>query len=88
MKNDGLSSEARYNKRLEKSKPVLDEYHQWLVYMKKEALPKGKLGEAVNYSLNQWDKLSSFMEDGGIAIDNNLALYADYFYPHLLYEVS
>jgi transposase len=69
----GLNSEERYKERIEKSKPLLDEYYQWLIDMKTKALPKGKLGEAVNYSLNQWDKLSAFMQDGGIAIDNNLA---------------
>ena len=34
---------------------------------------KGKLAEAVNYSLNQWDHLLAFLADGRLEVDNNRA---------------
>lgn len=34
-------------------------------------LPKSGLGKAVQYCLNQWDKLVAFLEDGRLEIDNN-----------------
>nr|WP_281423103.1 transposase [Paenibacillus oenotherae] len=34
-------------------------------------LPKSLLGQAITYSLNQWDKLIAFLQDGRLEIDNN-----------------
>ena len=63
----------RYEKRLKQSKPVLDDYFAWLNQSKKQVLPKSSLGKALAYSINHWDKLSAFMEDGNIEISNNRA---------------
>ena len=35
------------------------------------AIPKSKLGEAITYSLNQFEKLTAFLKDGRLEIDNN-----------------
>jgi len=35
-------------------------------------LPDSKLGDAVSYTLNQWDYLTRYTEDGRMPIDNNL----------------
>lgn len=35
-------------------------------------LPKSQLGGAVNYAINQWPKLLTYLEDGDISIDNNV----------------
>ncbi len=69
----GLSPDERYRERLEKVQPILEEYESWLSEQKAKTLPKSKLGEAVKYSQNQWEKLIAFMHDGHIAVDNNLA---------------
>jgi transposase len=66
-----LSSEERYNERLKQSKPVLDAFLSWLKIQEQIVLPKSALGKAVNYCLNQWDKLVVFLEDGRLEIDNN-----------------
>lgn len=68
-----MEPEKRYKERLEKTQPVLDAYAIWLNEQKSKTLPKSKLGEAIGYSLNQWDKLIAFMKDGRIAVDNNIA---------------
>jgi transposase len=70
---EGMTPEERHAARLEKSKPALDAYKEWLDERKRSALPQGKLGKAVNYSLNQWDKLKTFLEDGEIELSNNRA---------------
>jgi transposase len=34
-------------------------------------LPKGLLGVAITYTINQWEKLNVFLNDGRLEIDNN-----------------
>ena len=34
---------------------------------------KGLLGIAISYTLNQWDRLVGYLEDGRLPIDNNMA---------------
>jgi transposase len=63
--------EERYTIRLERSRPVLDAYLTWLRQQRSRTLPKSALGEAITYSLNQWDKLTAFLKDGRLEMDNN-----------------
>jgi transposase len=63
--------EERHTIRLERSRPVLDAYLAWLRQQRSRMLPKSALGEAITYSLNQWDKLTTFLKDGRLEIDNN-----------------
>ena len=65
------SDEERFWKRLEQSKPVLDDFFSWASNMSKVALDKTRLGKAITYTLNQWDNLTRFLEDGRIEIHNN-----------------
>jgi len=63
----------RYRLRQEKSLPILDKFKQWLYTSEQQVLPKTKLGEAILYTLNQWDKLITFTHNGQLNIDNNRA---------------
>ncbi|CCQ95292.1 conserved hypothetical protein [[Clostridium] ultunense Esp] len=45
----------------------------WLKTKEKQVLPKTSLGKAINYCLNQWNKITAFMLDGRIEISNNRA---------------
>lgn len=65
------SPEIRHKERLAKSKPVLDAFLAWLKIQEKNVLPKSGFGKAIQYCLNQWDKLVAFLEDGRLEIDNN-----------------
>ncbi len=71
-KNNNLSDEQRYQLRLEKSKPILDEFKLWLDEIYPTVLPKSSLGKAVAYVLNHWDGLIHYLSDGRLEIDNNL----------------
>lgn len=62
-----------FERRKKEVRPVLDTFKSWLEEQKRSTVPKSRLGEAVKYCLNQWDKLINFMLDGHIAVDNNLA---------------
>ena len=63
--------ETRKSVRCEYSKPLLDEFHAWLVSRSIDVLPKSPTGAAVTYCLNQWERLVAFLEDGRLDIDNN-----------------
>ena len=40
---------------------------------RRKHLPQSLTGQALTYALGQWDKLSVFLQDGRVQIDNNLA---------------
>ena len=66
-----VSSEERKAVRDEKSKPVTDAFKAWLDEQRPRALPKSQLGQAIGYCLNQWSKLTVFLTDGRLELDNN-----------------
>jgi len=54
------------------AKPILEKLHSWMQQEYIKVLPKSAIGKAFVYSLNLWDKLSGYTEDGKYLIDNNL----------------
>ena len=71
-----LSSADRWPLRRDKSAGILNEFHQWLQQQAAVVLPQSPLGEAINYTLNQWQSLSLFLEDGDLPLDNNRTEHA------------
>jgi len=69
----GCSPEERYEIRQRESRPVLDEFQRWLHKKREETPPKGLLGKAIAYVLNQWHRLVGYIEEGHLCIDNNMA---------------
>ena len=67
----GLDGPARGAMRRERALPILDAMRGWLDERQADALPKSALGKAVGYTLNQWDALVRYTEDGDLAIDNS-----------------
>jgi transposase len=57
----------------ERAKPLLDSFGQWLGEQRAKALPKSPIGQAIGYALSNWAALCRYIEDGDLAIDNNLA---------------
>ena len=72
-KNGELGSERHQAMRTLSSQHTLDTFHKWLLQQKKDGLPKSPLGQAVTYTLNQWDTLIRFVDDVRISLDNNIA---------------
>lgn len=58
--------------RQQHSVPVLNALKEWLDEIAPKVLPDSKLGDAVSYTLNQWEYLKRYTEDGRMPIDNNL----------------
>lgn len=72
-KKQGLKSEELLDLRQREAKPILDEMHSWLVRKSAHLIPKSLLGKAIIYSLNQWQRLSSYVDFPFATPDNNLA---------------
>ncbi len=67
------TAEQRKSLRHEKAVPILNKIKQWLDNKADKAIPKSLLGKAVHYTLNLWPKLTVYLTDGHIPIDNNAA---------------
>jgi transposase len=67
----GLPPEELCQLRQKESKPILDAFEKWLDATKLITPPKGLLGKAIQYTLNNWDKLNVYIEDGRLKPDNN-----------------
>ncbi|MCC2614500.1 IS66 family transposase [Neorhizobium sp. Rsf11] len=52
--------------------PVLAALKAWLDDIAPKVVPDTKLGDAVSYTLNQWEYLTRYTDDGRMPIDNNL----------------
>jgi transposase len=68
-----LSSAERLRLRQEKSVPLLESLHKWLLAQKPLVLPKSPVAAAINYLLNQWEALNRYTTDGDLHIDNNIS---------------
>lgn len=69
-KEKNSSSTRRLLARNLYSKSILDHLHVWLIKVIDTVPPKSKLGDALNYLYNRWDKLCRFMDDGDIPLSN------------------
>ncbi len=69
----GLDSDAIRDLRQREAKPVLDEFKAWMDAKTLATPPKGLLGKAILYTLNNWQRLVGYLEDGRLRPDNNLA---------------
>ncbi len=58
--------------RQQHSVSILNALKVWLDDIAPKVLPDSKIGEAVSYTLNQWEYLTRYTEDGRMPIDNNL----------------
>jgi transposase len=59
--------------RQQQARPVLTDIQKLLQEHKDKVLPKSVLGQAVSYALNNWEALHRYLEQGYLAIDNNLS---------------
>lgn len=57
--------------RLDESLPVINELGKWIFAEIKNTLPKSQIGKAMRYAMERWDKLSVYLQDGNLHIDNN-----------------
>ncbi|MGJ7462813.1 IS66 family transposase [Halomonas sp. MA07-2] len=65
--------EARLALREQKSRPLVTQLRTWLDKSLTQVLPKSVLGKALHYLDGQWQRLTRFLDDGLIPLDNNPA---------------
>jgi transposase len=68
-----LEAPARRALRQERAKPIIERFRAWLDEHADVVLPKSPIGEAVTYARKQWAALTRYLEDGDLAIDNNVS---------------
>ena len=66
-------ADQRKRVRQEESAPILKTLKEWLDLHKDLVTPKSAIGKAINYTLNRWEALTRYLEDGRLQIDNNMA---------------
>lgn len=71
-RENGLSFEQRKELRVEQSLPVLQELEKWMKEQLPDILPKSSIGQAITYTLGLWNRLTRYIENGQVEIDNNL----------------
>jgi len=72
-RTEEYSPEQVHALRQQEAVPVLRSFEQWLRKKQQQTPPRGLLGKAVAYTLNQWPRLTGYVEDGLLTIDNNMA---------------
>jgi len=68
----GLSPEQRKDLRAEQSLPILRELEKWMKEQLPDVLPKSSIGQAIAYTLGLWSRLTRYIDNGQVEIDNNL----------------
>ena len=66
-----LKPEQRRELRQTKSRPILEDIKNYLQTEKPKVLPKSPIGDAIDYTLSNWEALLRYTEDGELEIDNN-----------------
>lgn len=66
-----LSFDERYELRLIKAPPILDEFKKWLEEHIHKVPEQHKMRRAMQYVLRHWKSLNNYLKDGRIEIDNN-----------------
>ena len=68
----GMSDELRTELRQSRAVPVLDGLREWLDQHLPVVVKQSALGKAMHYMDKQWPRLTVYIEDGRLNIDNNL----------------
>ena len=68
-----LSYDQRADLRTRLAYPIMVAFEKWLVQEYPNVLPRGRIGKAIKYTYNIFNKLSRYHLDGRYKIDNNQA---------------
>jgi transposase len=70
---ESLDPEQKRQQRQALSLPVLEEFKCWLETNSRRVVKDSETWKAIHYTLNQWDTLVGYCEDGRLHISNALA---------------
>ncbi len=69
----GKSADERRRQRQSRSRPLVEALRGWLQQALALLSAKSPMAQALSYSLNHWQALTRFVDDGHIEMDNNAA---------------
>ena len=72
-REENMDHAARHLLRREKAPPLLDQIREHILATSKTVLPRSKAGQACNYTLALWKKLTCFLDYPQLELSNNLA---------------
>jgi transposase len=70
-KQQNLSFDEIKTVRQVESVPILSSLDTWMKEQYAQVTPKSTIGKAIAYSIERWEKLSRYTENGMLNIDNN-----------------
>jgi transposase len=70
---NGKPAEERLSVRKERARPLVIELETWLRVQHARVSHKSEIGKALAYTLNHWQALFRFLDDGRICLSNNAA---------------
>jgi transposase len=68
---NGRGADERRTVRQEKSKPLLQDIHAWLLRERETLSRSSEALKPINYMLRRWDDFARFLDDGRICLTNN-----------------
>ena len=71
LRSEKLTEEEFVKKRKAEALPILEGFKSWLLKRAEEVPPTNLMGTAINYSLNQWDKMIAYLESYHLTPDTN-----------------
>jgi transposase len=66
-----LDAAQRKRIRQDRSRPVADAFHLWLIEQRKKVPEGSATAKAIDYSLGRWQALTRYIDDGELSADNN-----------------
>jgi len=66
-----FSAEDRHAARQSSAKPLCKDLYDWLTLERQRVPEGGATAKAIAYSLNRWDALTAYLDNGAVQIDNN-----------------
>ena len=54
-----------------RSRPIVEQYHEWLIHQRTRLTDGTRTAKAIDYSLKRWNALTQYLDDGDVPIDNN-----------------
>jgi transposase len=71
LRNQNLDNETFLEERKARAGPILEKFKAWLLRRAGEVSPSSLLGKALGYALNQWDKMTAYLDSPYLTPDNN-----------------
>jgi transposase len=67
----GLDAGQLKKERKQKAAPILNRLRLWMENYRLKTTPSSPMGKAIGYFMNNWKKLTAYLNDGKTLIDNN-----------------